>query len=181
MDNQINAEIIYKATLLRRQIIEIPAHLVWTRNEEETKKRAGNLRFVTMIIDSLFSGFIFRPFTFFIIPGMVLVVLSLYALAWAGWHIISFIPDHDGSFLWVITEATADAFELSPQSFVIGGILMIFAFQLISVGIISAQNKRYFEEIWYQGDLLSRHLRDSSRAEEFRAEDSTSQASDATA
>lgn len=164
MDNQINAEIIYKATLLRRPIIEIPGHLVWTRDDEETKKRSGRLRFVTMIVDSLFSGFIFRPFTFFIIPGVILMILAVYALGWAGWHIISFFPDHSGSFLWLLTESTADAFELSPHSFVIGGILMIVAFQLISVGIISAQNKRYFEELWFQGNWMSSTFRELMEA-----------------
>ena len=158
MDNQINAEIIYKATLLRRPIVEIPADLVWTRNEEETKKRRATMRLVTMIVDSLFSGFIFRPFTFFVVPGLILMFLALYALAWAAWHVISFIPDYSGSFVWVITEAIGDAFELSPHSFVIGGIATIVAFQLISVGIISAQNKRYFEDIWFQGNWLAQKL-----------------------
>ncbi len=151
MDNQINAEIIYKATLMRQTIIEIPAHLVWTRDEEETKRRSGHMRFVTMIIDSLFSGFIFRPFTFFIIPSLILLVMAFYALGWAAWHVISFLPDYDGSFLWILTEAVADAFKLSPHSFIVGGIALIVACQLMSVGIISAQNKRYFEELWYQG------------------------------
>lgn len=172
MDNQINAEIIYKATLLRRPIIEIPGHLTWTRDEEETKERSGNLKLITMIIDSLFSGFIFRPFTFFIVPGVILMILSLYALGWAAWHIVSFLPEHSGSFVWVITESTADAFELSPHSFVLGGIALIVAFQLISTGIISAQNKRYFEEVWYQGNWM---------AEKFaRSRDSRDQDSDAT-
>lgn len=156
MDNQINAEIIYKATLLRETIIEIPAHLVWTRNEEETKTRRGSMRFVTMIIDSLFSGFIFRPFTFFIIPGMIVLFMAFYALGWAVWHVISFLPDHSGSFIWILTEAVEDAFELSPHSFIVGGIALIVACQLMSVGIISAQNKRYFEELWYQGTWMQK-------------------------
>lgn len=172
MDNQINAEIIYKATLLRRTIIEIPAHLIWTRDEEETKRRSGSMRFVTMIIDSLFSGFIFRPFTFFIIPGTILLFMALYGLGWAAWHIISFIPDHTGSFIWIVTEATADAFELSPHSFMIGGIALIVAFQLISIGIISAQSKRYFEELWYQGTWMAQR-RDQASTEQDQAKDVT--------
>lgn len=172
MDNQINAEIIYKATLLRRTIIEIPANLVWTRDEEETKTRRGSMRFVTMIIDSLFSGFIFRPFTFFIVPGVILLLMALYALGWAAWHVISFLPEHSGSFVWIITEATGDAFGLSPHSFVIGGIALIVAFQLISIGIISAQNKRYFEELWYQGTWMAQKQGELS-AEQNQAKDVT--------
>lgn len=163
MDNQINAEIIYKATLLRKGIIEIPGHLRWTRDEEETKTRSGSLHFFTMIVDSLFSGFIFRPFTFFVIPGVILMFMALYALGWAAWHVISHLEDHTGSFIWVLTEATGDAFRTSPHSFVIGGIALVVAIQLISIGIISAQNKRYFEEIWFQGNWLADKLRSDTQ------------------
>lgn len=175
MDNQINAEIIYKATLLRRPIVEVPAQLRWTRDEEETKKRSSSLRFVTMIIDSLFSGFIFRPFTFFIIPGVILLVLAIYSLGWAAWHIIEFIPTQSGSFVWVITEAIGNAYRESPYSFLVGGIMLVVAIQLISTGIISAQNKRYFEELWFQGTWLANRL----DAERRQAEADT-QARDAT-
>jgi len=178
MDNQINAEIIYKATLLRRTIIEIPGHLVWTRDEAETKKRSGSLRFITMIVDSLFSGFIFRPFTFFIIPGAILMLLSLYALGWAGWHFVNYLPEQSGSLDSVISGAAGEVFQHSPHSIVIGGIALVVAFQLISIGVLSAQNKRYFEEVWYQGDLTARQLRSSSLSE--AEETSRPQARDAT-
>ena len=173
-DNQINAEIIYKATLLRRPIVEIPAQLVWTRDEEETKRRSSSMRFVTMIVDSLFSGFIFRPFTFFIIPGVILLALAIYSLGWAAWHIIEFIPEHTGSFVLVITEAVGDAYQESPYSFLVGGIVLVVAIQLISTGIISAQNKRYFEELWFQAAWLADKL-----AAERRQADNPAQARDA--
>jgi glycosyltransferase involved in cell wall biosynthesis len=159
MDNQINAEIIYKATILRRPIVEIPAQLQWTRNEDETRTRSKNLRFVTMTIDSMFSGFIFRPFTFFLLPGVVLGGLALYTLGWAAYHVITFLPDQSGSPAEMIADSIAAAFQVSPHSIVVGGIALILSFQLISVGILSAQNKRYFEEVWYQGDLTARELR----------------------
>lgn len=159
MDNQINAEIIYKATLLRRPIIEVPAHLRWTRNEDETRTRSRSLRFVTMIIDSLFSGFIFRPFTFFLLPGVILGSLALYTLGWSTYHVITFLPEQTGSVPEMIADAIAAAFQLSPHSIVVGGIALILSFQLISVGILSAQSKRYFEEVWYQGDQTARELR----------------------
>ncbi len=164
VDNQINAEIIYKATLLRRLVIEIPGHLVWTRNEEETKERSGKLRYVTMIIDSIFSGFIFRPFSFFIVPGFILFVLAAYSLGWAFWHFLTFLPDQSGSLDAVISGAAADAFALSPHSVVIGGISMVLAVQLFSIGIISAQSKRYFEELWFQGAWLADAERSGERA-----------------
>ena len=174
MDNQINAEIIYKATLMRRPIVEIPAQLRWTRDEEETKNRSSSLKFITMIVDSLFSGFIFRPFTFFIIPGVILMGLAIYSLSWSAWHIISFIPERSGAWIWVITEAIGDAYEVSPYSFLIGGIMLVVGIQLISIGIISAQNKRYFEELWFQGTWLAEKFSADRQAEaESQARDAT--------
>lgn len=158
MDNQINAEIIYKATLLRKTIIEIPGHLVWTRDETETKRRRVSMRYFTMILDSLFSGFIFRPFTFFLLPGMILLFLSMYALGWAAWHFFSYLPEQSGGFDSVVSGAAAEVFAHSPHSIVIGGIALVVAIQLLSIGIISAQNKRYFEEVWYQGNWMTERL-----------------------
>ncbi|MGC2241956.1 MAG: glycosyltransferase family 2 protein [Acidimicrobiia bacterium] len=155
VDNQINAEIIYKTDLLRERIVEIPAHLVWTRDEADTKQRRASFSIIRTTIDFLFSGFIFRPFLFFILPGTVLGLLALYSLGWFGYHVISALPQATGSLDNQISEAAAAAFVESPHSLVIGGIAMIFAFQLVSLGIVSAQNKRYFEELYFQGAWLA--------------------------
>ncbi len=159
VDNQINAEIIYKTDLMRGSIVEIPAHLNWTRDEEDTKKRRASFSIIRMTIDFLFSGFIFRPFLFFILPGAMLSLLALYSLGWFGYHLISFIPEQTGSVENRISEAAAAAFDLSPHSLVIGGLALIFAFQLISLGIVSAQSKRYFEELYYQGTWTAARAR----------------------
>ena len=158
VDNQINAEIIYKTDLLRGKIVEIPADLVWTRDEEDTKRRRSNFSVIKTSLDFMFSGFIFRPFLFYVLPGTVLLALALYALGWAGYHVIVALGDQSGSLDARISGAAADAFTLSPHSFVIGGIALIFAFQLISLGLLSAQNKRYFEDLYFQGSWLSRRF-----------------------
>jgi glycosyltransferase involved in cell wall biosynthesis len=155
VDNQINAEIIYKTDMLRERIVEIPAHLDWTRDEEDTKRRRAGFSIIRTTIDFLFSGFIFRPFLFFILPGTVLGILALYSLGWFGYHVISFFPLATGTLDNQISEAAAYAFALSPHSLIIGGIAMIFAFQLISLGIVSAQSKRYFEELYFQGAWMA--------------------------
>ncbi len=157
VDNQINAEIIYKTDMLRERIVEIPAHLVWTRDDEDTRRRRAGFSIIRTTIDFLFSGFIFRPFLFFILPGTVLGLLALYSLGWFGYHVLSFLPQTTGSLDNQISEAAAAAFVESPHSLVIGGIAMIFAFQLISLGIVSAQSKRYFEELYFQGAWLASH------------------------
>ena len=160
VDNQLNAEIIYKTSLLRERVVEIPAHLRWTRDEADTKKRRGSFSIIRTTLDFLFSGFIFRPFMFFILPGAVLLLIALYALGWAMIHVVAAIPEQSGAINNMISDAAAVAFAASPHSFVIGGLALIFATQLISLGIVSAQSKRYFEELWYQGNEMSNDLID---------------------
>lgn len=158
VDNQVNAEILYKAELLRSRIVEIPGHLRWTRDEEDTKRRRVNLSLVKTSIDFLFSGFIFRPFLFFVVPGVVLLLLAMYALGWFGYHVIRSLPGQTGGFDPVISGAFENAFEHSPHSFLIGGVAAIFAVQLISLGVISAQSKRYFEEAYHLATSTFRRL-----------------------
>lgn len=174
VDNQINAEIIYKAGVLRQPVVEIPANLVWTRDEEETKTRGKSFSIIKTTLDFLFSGFIFRPFMFFVLPGAILGALALYSLGWALYHVFAFLPEQSGSLDIIIGDAIGDAFTESPQSFVIGGIALIFAFQLISLGILSAQSKRYFEEMWFQGYWLSGQMTQSNRPP-ISARDDTNQ------
>jgi hypothetical protein len=99
---------------------------------------------------------------FFVLPGALLGLLVVYSLGWALYHVITYLPDQTGSLDAIISGATAEAFTHSPQSFVIGGFALIFAFQLISLGILSAQSKRYFEEMWFQGHTYSGRLEEAS-------------------
>lgn len=163
VDNQLNAEIVYKTGLLREPIIEIPAQLQWTRDEADTSSRRKSFSIIKTTLDFLFSGFIFRPFMFFIMPGSILLLLASYSLGWAAYHFIRFFPDQTGGLDGKISGAVAAVFQHSPHSVVVGGLALIFAFQLISLGIVSAQSKRYFEELWFQGSWLYR------RAEELSA------------
>jgi hypothetical protein len=56
-----------------------------------------------------------------------------------------------------ISAAVARAYAASPHSFLVGGIALLVAIQLVSLGIISAQQKRYFEETFHLGtSILSR-------------------------
>ena len=81
MDVDINPEIIYKAMILRARIVEVPAHLNWSsKNLGDVGPgvtRKSSLRIIRSTIQSLLSGFLFRPFMFFIIPGAIFVLLSL--------------------------------------------------------------------------------------------------------
>lgn len=157
MDYEINPEIIYKAQLLRARIVEIPARLDWSFQKKIGGKRRSSMRITRNIISCLFCGFIFRPFMFFIIPGFTLLLLSCYTLMWAFIHIINayqVLPKTTGVFDTLTSLAVAAAFQKAPHTFIIGGISLMVGIQLISLGILALQNKRYFEEIFHLGTSI---------------------------
>lgn len=158
MDNEFNSEVIYKTELMRGRIVEIPAHLNWTREKVPGQKRS-KMRLTRSTLGFAFSGFLFRPFMFFILPGLVILAFSLYTLGWATFHIGQAYADGTGSFDPRISEAVKEAFEHTPHTFVVGGFALLVAIQLLSLGIISAQTKRYFEETFHLGTSIYARLR----------------------
>jgi glycosyltransferase involved in cell wall biosynthesis len=164
MDYEINPEIIYKAQLLRARIIEIPAHLDWSFQKSTGKKRKSSMRITRGVASNLLSGFMFRPFMFFIIPGLALMLPTFYML----WLIIKYtvksmlvMPESFGPLNYRIGAAVAQAFEIAPHTFIVAGISLLVAIQLISLGILSLQNKRYFEEMFHLGSNINKNFREN--------------------
>ncbi|MFZ4555293.1 MAG: glycosyltransferase family 2 protein [Pseudanabaena sp.] len=147
---EINPEIIHKARLLGAHIEEIPAHLCWLPQKTKEVKRVSSMKIARHTSAILLSGFLFRPVMFFLIPSLLLFLLSLYAVFWAvvrSWTnfqqlaINQSYPD--------FTDAIALAYSQAPHTFFIGGVTLILAIQLFSLGILSMQSKSYFEEIFH--------------------------------
>lgn len=149
MDYEINPEIIYKAIILRASIVEIPAHLNWEFQNSFGAKRASGLRMLRGIFSGLFSGFLFRPYVFYLTTGFITFLVFLYMLTWILIHIYQVYPvvETSGDFFDDrFSAAVANVFNCRPHSFFIGAFTLIVSMQFISLGILSLQNKRYFEE-----------------------------------
>ncbi len=153
----INPEVIHKARILNARIEEIPAHLNWQVQKSKKLKRKSSMKILKHTWAIIFSGFLIRPVMFFLIPSLMFFVLSLYASAWALIHcwtnyqqMARVIPFPDP------TEAVAKAFSQAPHTFVIGGMSLMLAIQLFSLGILALQSKSYFEEIFYLGSAIYR-------------------------
>jgi glycosyltransferase involved in cell wall biosynthesis len=156
MSVEINSEIIYKAMILRARIVEIPAILDWGEAKPEKagkpQNRKSSMRMVLATLHSFVSGFMFRPFLFFIFPGIFFTLISFYPLGWALFHSIeSFgdVPDPSASFFFRFSDAIGLAFHRSPHAFVVGGFCLVIGVQLFNLGLMALQNKRYFEEMYY--------------------------------
>lgn len=164
-DYEIMPEIIYKSMILRAKIVEIPAHLDWTEQNKYAGQRTSSLRVLRSFFSGLMSGFIFRPYIFFMGIGAFLMLLSLYELIWLLYDTLSYLshlhaissPDSNFSY------SLATQFKINPQSFMVGGITFVIAIQFLSVGFLSLQNKRYFEELFHLGTSLKKdHLQKAS-------------------
>ena len=160
-DYEINPEIMYKAMILRARIVEIPAHLDWTAQNKYVGKRTSSMRILRGFFSGLMSAFIFRPYIFFMGVGAILLCLSLYQLVWllvdtlSSMHAIMVQGVTSGS---PFSDSLSLQFKKNPQSFLVGGITFIAAIQFLSLGFLSLQSKRYFEEMFHLGTSLKKTI-----------------------
>jgi glycosyltransferase involved in cell wall biosynthesis len=149
-DYEINPEILYKAMILRARVIEIPAHLDWTEQNKYKDKRRSSIKMLRGFFSGIMSSFIFRPYIFFLAIGMILMMLSMYELIWLLVDTLSYISNST-VVIPSFSESLALQFRKNPQSFIVGGITFVAAIQFLSVGFLSLQSKRYFEELFHLG------------------------------
>ena len=154
MGMEVNSEILYKAMVLRARVEEIPAVLKWhlpDPNAPANKPaRKSSMRIAKYVVTLLVSGFLYRPIMFFLIPG----VTALAIFAWCAlWMVIDMLADH----------GLAGAWNASPATFITGGLSLLAAVQLLSCGLISLQNKCYFEQMFHLGTTTYRTSRGAMR------------------
>ncbi len=162
-DNEINPEILYKAMILRARIIEIPANLDWTEQNKYSKDRSSSIRVLRGFFSGLMAAFIFRPYIFFVGLGSILMLLSLYELVWLLYDTLADLHHclNDGiSATCSFSISLAKQFSKNPQSFLVGGITFLAAVQILSLGFLSLQSKRYFEELFHLGTSLKKQKND---------------------
>jgi glycosyltransferase involved in cell wall biosynthesis len=167
MDTEINTEIIYKAQILHARIVEIPAHLDWSFEHTNGKRRhVPNFRISRSTVSSIFSSFLFRPFLFFMLPGLILLAVAAYSFGWCVWHVAQVYgrPSDFGNS--GLTGAIQNAYERAPHTFLVTGITLVLALQLITLGVIAAQVKRYFEELFHLGTSILRRVKPEPEPEE---------------
>lgn len=158
-DYEINPEILYKAMILRARVIEIPAHLDWTEQNKYKGKRRSSIKMLRGFFSGIMSSFIFRPYIFFLAIGAALMLLSMYELVWLLVDTLSYISNAT-AVIPTFSESLALQFRKNPQSFIVGGITFIAAIQFLSVGFLSLQSKRYFEELFHLGTSFKKRKKE---------------------
>lgn len=87
---------------------------------------------------------------FFILPGFILLLFAIYVNTWMFIHFFeqySILPEE----LRSMSAAVAAAYQQFPHTFIVGLLSLIVAIQLLSLGVLSLQTKKYFEEMFYLG------------------------------
>jgi hypothetical protein len=153
---EVMPEVVYKTMIMRGRIAQVPAHLDWSRQIAVGARRKSSLRLARHMLGTLLSGFIFRPFMFFILPGLVLLGFSLWTNAWMLIHFF----DAYGSIGPVegdrVSAAVAQAYREFPHTFIVGLLSLMLSIQLIGLGILALQAKHYFEEVFHLGSRTGR-------------------------
>lgn len=159
----INTEILYKALLLRGRILEIPAHLDWTLQNQSGIARLSSFKIVRSVVAYVLAGFIFRPFMFFVLPGVLLGLVALYVLGYTVLNVISVYgsaPPHP-VFEGELSAALAEVYRARPHSFFLGGFTAVLSLQLSSLGFIAYQSKRYFEELFHLSSGIRHEVKEA--------------------
>lgn len=158
---EISPEIIYKGLLLRAQIDEIPAHLDWKKQQTVGLRRTSSMRVISHIISTVFSGFLFRPFVFFLLPGLALLFLAAYTTVWMLIHFLDSYQALESGWIFArASVAVAHAYKAFPHTFIVAGLSSMLSIQLISLGVLSLQSKQYFEEVFNLGSTIYGKVRE---------------------
>lgn len=156
MGMDVMPETIYKAMILRARMVQVPAHLDWGLQVKQQGRRSS-MRILRHVLSTVLSGFIFRPFMFFILPGLVLLTFALWVNAWMIIHFfdaLQTVPPNAETD--AISWAIASAYRDYPHTFIVGLLSLMLSVQLISLGILALQSKSYFEEIYFLGAARQR-------------------------
>lgn len=156
-------EMIHKAKLLRASIEEVPAELNWERQNRVGTRRRSSLRIVRQIIGTTASGFILRPFTFLLVPGLLLLAFAGYVNAWMVIHFVDAYVELGASPETArnLSAAVALAYTRFPHTFIVGLLSLMLSIQLIGMAMLSLQNKKYFDELFHLGSTLLRERREA--------------------
>ncbi len=158
----IMPEVVYKTMMMGGKIVEVPAHLDWTAQLADGPMRTSSMRLISHIMSTAVSGFVFRPFLMLLIPGLLILLFSSYVNFWLAIEFLQALPRSGGH----LADAAAILFSEHPATLLIGLLTLLLAIQMISLGALSLQSKKYYEETYFQLVKLRRQIRDLEQPDE---------------
>lgn len=159
-------EMIHKARILRASFEEVPAELNWQLQNSAGGGRRSSMRFFRHILGTAVSGFMLRPFTFLLVPGLILLAFAMYVNTWLVIHFFAAYHQLAAASGAVpsASAAVALAYSQYPHTFMVGLLSLMLALQIVGMAMLSLQNKRYFDELFHLGSTVLREQREASLA-----------------
>ncbi len=154
---EIMPEIVYKTIVLNGRIEEIPAHLDWGLQMKHDGPRNSSMKTLSHISTTLVTSFLLRPILFFMLPGLALLAFAIYVNAWMAIHVVREYANLPPEMSLGFSMAFANAYAAHPHTIIVGLLALVLSIQLIGLGFLSLQNKKYFEEIFFLGTKLIQH------------------------
>jgi len=160
-------EMIHKAKILRASIEEIPAELNWELQNRVGGRRRSSFRIMQQIFGTTVSGFMLRPFTFLMIPGLLLLAFAAYVNTWMVIHFLRAYAELSASpdLANDMAAAVALAYSRYPHTFIVGLLSLMLAIQLTGMAMLSLQSKKYFDELFHIESTVLREQREAARAQ----------------
>jgi glycosyltransferase involved in cell wall biosynthesis len=160
MGMDVMPETLYKAMVLQARIEETPGRLDWGPQLQFGKARVSSMRLVRHILSTVLSGFAFRPFLFLVVPGMIVGLFAVYVNFWMLVHFFEALSTgRETAAGFTFSAAFANAYQQYPHTFTIGFLASMLAIQLVGMGLLAIQSKRYFEDLFHLGSTRLREIK----------------------
>ena len=161
MGMDVMPETLYKAMVLQARIVEMPARLDWGPQLEFGKSRTSSMRLLRHVFSTILSGFVFRPFLFFIVPGILVGIFALDVNFWMVIHFLDAVRElKSAGTEFTFSQAFALAYSQYPHTFIIGFLSLMLTIQLLGMGMMALQSKQYFEDLFHLGSTRLHDLRE---------------------
>jgi glycosyltransferase involved in cell wall biosynthesis len=147
-DKDLHLEILYKAKILDAKIAEVPGDLKWRNKnisnlKKSNGKRRSTLRFRRTSRSHFFFALLNRPGIIYFIPGIILfgISLSIFIIS-----LTSIIPDiiNGMSVYFALRKSIISA----TPSWLTLAVSFILSIQFFSLGFLTNQNKKNYEETY---------------------------------
>jgi hypothetical protein len=152
----IHLEILYKAKILNAKILEVPAVLKWqsTKSALPTQKRRSTFKFKKVGGSHMFFGLLNRPGLVFFIPANILLGISALIAFLFLMNISGDVIAKDISIYHGIRNSMLNA----APSWLTMALCFILSIQFFSLGFLTSQNKKQYEETYKTLNALSEKI-----------------------
>lgn len=157
-DKDLHLEILHKAKILDVKILEVPADLKWRPEKTASLGKSRKRRFARIFRKTSNSHFFFamlsKPGIIFFVPANALLITSLIILSFIVRVVLSNLSS-GLSFYTAIRESMLSGM-LSYMTFALSFILAI---QFFSLGFLTNQNKKNYEETYKTNHAILTELK----------------------